>query len=279
MSETATEVQPTPDEQPSELQSGESDQQATSEPAPDPLAARLDGESVPVWARGRTVQEVLAQAENLNQTLQQYATSDRAPAQPQAPPESHQGDEPNAFSINVDDLYANPENFTRSILSEAERRASQAVQSASGPILQPLSRVARSEAAQAKREIFDRYGAEIDSMMASIPLQQKVSADAWLTAADVVAGRHWKELAEAQMERTLASRRDPGSMPTQSNPTSGSPARNAIDKLFKDKHPAVQRYVDNEVDAATLVAHAKRMGKTPEEYAESLKKIHERASA
>jgi hypothetical protein len=120
-------------------------------------------------------------------------------------------------------------------------------------------------------EVWSKYGPEIDMTMTNVPIQNRADVNMWRQAAELVAGKHYKELARGEAER-LASTADSGMLSSGGYSTNASPSsRGPIDQLFIDNHPSIQPFKDIGKSAADIRQHAQAMGHTPEAYAEMLK--------
>lgn len=235
--------------------------------------------SVPEWARGKTADEILA----LSQTFYNAAmTGSGAPAQPQAP---QQAPTPTAQSPAPDNMqtprlpspdlqYNDPAEYERQMQAYISATNQQALSQFAQPFIVQQSQLARAEARRDSRlgPIWDKYAGEIDAQMASVPMQHR-TVDAWQMAAKIVAGDHLDELASERAAQ-LAARPDTGTVSSGDNLVpagSEQGAADAIAELFRDDHPAIQRFKKIGKRADDVRKHAIAMGHTPEKYAEMLK--------
>jgi hypothetical protein len=131
---------------------------------------------------------------------------------------------------------------------------------------------ARAEARRNPRytSIWEKYSGEIDAQMSSVPLQAR-TLEAWEMAAKIVAGDHLDELAQARAE-SLAAAGDSGTISGSEVPgRQPTPASDPLSELFRANDPVVEKFRKIGYDAPKLIAHAAKMGHTPEAYAALLK--------
>jgi hypothetical protein len=120
-------------------------------------------------------------------------------------------------------------------------------------------------------EVWSKYGPEIDMTMTNVPIQNRADVNMWRQAAELVAGKHYKELARSEAER-LASTADSGMLSSGSGVgTAPSVSSDPIDQLFAENHPSIQPFKSIGKSAADIRQHALAMGHSSEAYAEMLK--------
>lgn len=221
------------------------------------------------WARGKTADEIVEITEQLRRQLVTQQPPPQTPQQPQntvTPPSN---------GIDPDLIYSNAAEYTQRMQGYVDTSINQQLQQASAPILAPLATMARDAASRdpSTAEVWKRYGPEIDATMAAVPLQNRADVNMWRQAAELVAGKHYRELARLEAER-LASTSDGGILPTGGiggGGTAGGGSLDPIDKLFAEDHPSIQAFKAIHKSASDVRAHAAAMGHTPEAYAEMLK--------
>jgi len=259
---------PAPNEtgsQPSgEPQAGANQTPNIPEQAPEPTPRGLKGaglrytedDGVPDWAIGKTADEIVGIAE---QRRTYVATQPSAPSPQQTPARSM----PDG-SLVYDDVNA----FTSGIKDYVDNQLSATLTGAA----QPLIGLARDAAMrdEERRDVWRRYGPEIDAVMAPLPAQQRADVNMWKQAAELVAGRHFKELARAEAERLMQTG-ETGMLPTGGAPSTPSKPSDPIEALFAERHPAIQSFLDEGISADKVRKHAAAMGHSPDAYAEMLR--------
>ena len=260
---------------PSELPAGSEPPKASEPSAPTSLdSADLrfsDDANVADWAKGKSAKDLVDLVENLR--VAATAAPVAAPAPALAPVPAPVGDIP--LGISADEIYSDTPGFVRSIEAFTNAKVAEGISQASTPLLQPLAGMARSSSmAEAKnKEVWDLYGPEIDLKMSSIPLQNRADPALWNQAVDMIAGEHRDDLARKAAERIIASAGDAGMLQTGGVTLAGGDVSSLspIQVLFNEDHPSIQAFKDEGMTAATVVAHASRIGHTEEVYAEMLK--------
>ena len=228
-----------------------------------------DDDGVPEWAVGKTADEIL----EITKTLHATMTSSQPTTQTQAPtPVTPQQQPVQQPSLSGDMLYSNPDGFVQGVQDYTKATVSESIRQASEPLLAPLATMARSEAQRNPEyaDIWKRYAPEIDAVMQTVPLNNRGNVDLWNQAAEMVAGKHYRELAKAEAERLVASG-DSGMIPTGGVPsTSASATLSPIDALFAKNDPAIQKFKDAGISATQVKGFASSMGHTEAAYAEML---------
>lgn len=172
-------------------------------------------------------------------------------------------------------IYDDPQEYQR----QMQQWQQQTVQAAQQQVAQQLQPMLQNQGEQAKltvkrdpeyQDVFDEYEPEIVAEMQNInPAQRTVKA--WQTAAEIVAGRHRKELGQK-----YAQQAQPEPSPTARQ--GGAPAgadksyRDAIDELLDSDHQYAQYCHDKDVTAEDLRRRASEMDLSPEEFVEIVKR-------
>lgn len=247
-----------------------------------------DNGRVPQWAVGKTADEMVKMTQGLVSSMgqpqpQQAPSASQSPQVPSTPanggrPMQQYGQPQQNAGPQLPDpdlMYSDPAEYQRQWNAYQQFQTAQTVQQASAPFLQSQAQIARdaSKRDPERSDVWDSYEPEIMAEMQKLPPQQKASVDAWNLAVDLVAGRHRRELAQQEAQK-LAANRDTGTVSANDpapDPTAGG-SRDAIDELFANDHPAIQRYKDNGISKDRVKKQATHMGRSIDEYAELLKK-------
>ena len=170
--------------------------------------------------------------------------------------------------------YTDPAEFHRQSLAYSQAMNAAQMQSFAAPILAQNATMARNEARRdaERADVWAEYSGEIDAAMANVPIEQR-TIDAWNMAADIVAGRHRKELATKMADRFVAERSDTGTISASGGlPIGGRQASgDALDELFQSDHPSVARMKALGKTADDVARTASAMGHTRESYANLLR--------
>jgi len=189
-------------------QSSETQPNAVSAPPSPPQLGVTDyrfraEDGVETWMIGRTASEV---AQIAGRTVRDVMN-----AMPQTPPQPPQATQSRAQNGEPDPelLITNPEEYHRQ--SQAYNRASVDAQVAAyaAPFTQSTSELARDASARDTRwtDVWRRFGPEIDALVATNTVQNPVARtqkSLWDQAAEIVQGRHYRELAAEEVERQRA---------------------------------------------------------------------------
>ncbi len=197
------------------------------------------------------------QVQTYVQHVNQQAQQTQAPRQPQ--------------QIDGDLWMTNPEQaqqlFKQQLMGEVQQMGQQAF----GHIYQGQASLARSNSMNDLRikEIWDKYGNEIDGLMAQVPPPQKANKEVWDQAAKLIMANHVDEIATEKAQSLVAS------MPhtetgTQRSASLPEPELSAIQKIRESDYG---KRIDYLTDAQIKEA-ATKMGHTVEEYAEMVTSTH-----
>ena len=175
--------------------------------------------------------------------------------------------------LDFNQAYSDPEGFGKALEAYVDARTEERLNSASATVLTPLASMARSQSINGKhKDVWTRFGPEIDEVMTKVPPQNKADPSMWDQAAEMIAGRHWRDLASAEAERK-AGLGAAGTIPTDGAPMNPTALGNLspIHRLFAENDPSIQSFKREGMDAAKVIAHASAMGHTEAAYAEMLK--------
>lgn len=173
---------------------------APTSTAPEPVKPEpfRYGDTAPAWARGKTAEEVLGIATNLNATVEGFIQNgSRAQAQQ---PQQPQYQAPPAQQPQFD-----PEGYLQR--KDIETLAPQFISQAVAPqFAQMHQSIAQANLNQVQRDnavIFQKYGPELNSYLAKVPFEQR-SVDNLTTIVDIVRGKHVEELGREIAGRLVA---------------------------------------------------------------------------
>jgi hypothetical protein len=186
------------------------DESKPSEKTPLPGASGTNTSTVPspewrvpdsdprVWARGRTAEEVLGIAEQLNGVVTTYVQrGSPQPTQPQYQPQ-YQPQQPQQPQYDQDAYLQrrDVEAFAPKLINDAV--APQFAQMHQSIAQANLAQIQRDNAVE-----FQKYGPEINSYLAKVPFEQR-SVDNLNTIVDIVRGKHVEELGREIAGRLVA---------------------------------------------------------------------------
>lgn len=246
-------------------------------------------DGVPEWAVGKTADEIVEIANELHQSLldgSAYAGPSQQGAQPNGAQSPANGSrQPQPPQMNAQNggappqpdpqlIYNDPSEYQRQLDAYNRWQTQQTIQQASGPLLQAQANMARDACRRDPEyaDVWDAYAPEIDALMQRVPMQNRADPKSWQQAAEMVAGRHRKELARKEAER-LAAEGNLGATISGDATTPGAdsgPSRDAISQLFADDHPAIQKFKEQGISAQKVRSHGVQMGHSPDEYAKIL---------
>lgn len=119
-------------------------------------------------------------------------------------------------------------------------------------------------------KVWQKYGPEIDALVAAIPVWQRSKAT-YDQAAKIVRANHVNDLVQEELDRARASGGF-GTEPAGSGSAAPSaPSERPLDKLFADNHPHVQRLKDAGLTTPERVREfLPRMGRSEEDFVNSI---------
>lgn len=235
-----------------------------------------DDPNVPSWARGKSASELLELSSQMYSALQSGAnTSPSTPSPSPAPaPQASMNNAPNGIpSVDPNLIYSNPDEYHRQMEARTNAIIEARLAQAGAEISTPLASMAKSQAMTHRPDVWERYGPEIESTMASMPANARGNVETWKRIVNYVAGEHVDELARIKAEELMASGGS-GSLPTQAGSSTlpnAASTRSPIQKLFDEGHEAVKGFVMDGISPAQVEAHARARGHDLESYATILK--------
>ena len=263
-----------------------------SDPSPPSLPSeptRYSEDDAPYpWAVGRTSREVADIAQQLMSTIQ-HGVMPPAPAQPTQPhnpidsnagwgaaqPQAPNYQQPPVGMPDPELALRDADQYNRQMsayMDQRDQRLMGEIQKMAAPMAQTTGMLARQQLAADPEynDIFTKYGHEIDMEMQNnnIPPQAR-TPQAYKIMADMIRGRHYKELARAEAELLLQNR-GPGTVRVGSDPGSGFNDGGAGDTLDRawasDKIPYFRSSKAGGLTKADVREAAKRQGYTVDEF-------------
>lgn len=234
----------------------------------------VSGDGVPSWAIGKTAGEVLKTANELHIALQR---NDPAPvvSPPSPPPVSPPMSTNGIPDVDANLIYSNPAEYHRQMEARTAALIDARLAAASSAVVTPLASLARSEAARDAElaDVWRDYAPDIDLIMQRVPEGARGRVDLWREAAQMVAGKRYKELAQKEAAR-LVSTQDAGMLSTQGGPNAprSTSSTSPIARLYNEDHPSVKGFKADGISADALIAHGRKMGHDEAAYAEMLTK-------
>ena len=238
------------------------DQPASNEPEPSPPSqpslpsepVRFGEDDAPYpWAVGRTAREVADIAQQLMTTIQHGVQPPQPqPTQPDpqagwgaAQPTQHYQAAPAPTNVSMPDpelALRDADQYNRQMaayMDQRDQRLLGEIQKMAAPMAQTTGMLARQQLAADPEynEIFTKYGHEIDMEMQNnnIPPQAR-TPQAYKIMADMIRGRHYKELARAEAEKLLENL-GPGTVRVGSSPGTallGGGAGDSLDQAWEN---------------------------------------------
>lgn len=220
---------------------------------------------------GLTASEVAQRAqtaETSNQQIvaqvQQYVNSQRAQPPPQATPTA---------AIDPDLWLTDPAKAQALMQQQTMAQVQQYVNSAGQPLLVGQASTARatSQSDPSNKEIWQKYGHEVETLMSRVPLTQRTQKEMWDQAVKMVRSEHVEEISQ-ERALTIAA-----NMPhSETGSTGGSPGvtkatSGAIQKIRESEYG--KSHLDGYSDAH-LIETAKKMGDTIDQYANMITSTH-----
>lgn len=280
MSETETNAPPTPE-------NGNSGESPPSEaPGSEKSEATLEktgfrwGTDAPKELQGRTAAETAQYVEQLqgavqnflSQSQQQQASQQSAAQQAAARQQATQM--ASTLKEIGEGLYSDPEKSLEKFAAMQQAEMGQQVGQTIGNVLTPLYHAqaasAREIAKTDDRDLWNKYGSEIEQVVNALPLAQRANPEAYKAAAKIVRGNHFEEIAteRAQAIAAQASSGVEGGYGGTSYPTTGGEGA-VVEKLKESDYgkQLVEKYGPRGV-----IKHLEKMteadGTTPMQFAE-----------
>ena len=240
-----------------------------------PLEHRFSESDAPYpWAVGKTVKEAMDMNQGMMQTLQTFTPTVPNP-QPPAPVQ-----QPNLQGPPDPQLsYDNPAEYNRQLQAYINTQTTSQVQAQAQAFAQPiqlqLKQQARTLAAQDPKvkEIFEKYGHEIDTQMLSVD-PQYCTVDSYIKVAKMIKGDHLDEFIDAAAKRQSQIGAGTISGDAALSPQEPSMPQDAIDKFWDADGPYVQRMKADGSNKARLRQAISIMKISPDEYIKSIERGH-----
>ncbi len=230
---------------------------STVPPSSEPFRFSNDDTSIPQWMWGKTPQEVAAATQQLVSTSAYAQQPQQYDAQQHTAP----------TAPNPDLMYSDPGTYQRQLLDYQSQVFQQQLASVALPVMRSQADLARSASKQDPMvsHVWNRYEPEIEAELRGIPAHQR-SKVLYDKAAEIVQGRHYRELAREEASKLAASS---GFMTDRSNNV-GDPAQpsqgDALDTFWKTDHPSVRFSERNGVSKAQVRDFCKKMQISVDQY-------------
>lgn len=232
------------------------------------------GDEAPESIRGKGARESADYVRQLERTLAQLAAA--PPQQPAyQPSQPYQSSYQNAPAPQAPKFDPYADNFSEQVASATQSYAQQAIYQAAPAFFAPLAAIARSNsrANTEYADVYSRYGAEVDALMAPLDPSLKAQPEAWDRAAAMVRGNHYRELVRAEAERlsTSAPPTTERASASGANPPASAPAEDDLAAFWHEDGSYVRALRENGTILNNLYEAARRMGYSPNEYAKTLR--------
>jgi hypothetical protein len=167
-------------------------------------------------------------------------------------------------------MYSAPEQYQQQMIAYQQHVMQQTMQQAAQPLIQGQAEQAKWSSQNDPRwkDIWSKYGHEIEAQMAGIHITQRTNKQLWDTAAQLVKSNHIDELVHERAQ-TLASQGGFGTVsgaPTAGIPQGGGFA-DPVSELFSNtEHPEVVRMKEGGVGPQEIREYLARTGQDPRKY-------------
>ena len=173
--------------------------------------------------------------------------------------------------------YDNPAEYSRQLAMYMKTTTDAAIQEQArafaAPMQQQQKQMARTLAAQSPKlkEIFDKYGHEIDTQMISVDAQY-CTVDAYTKVAQMIKGQHLDEFIDAAVQKRAQI--GSGTISGDAGATVVEPAmpKDVLDEFWESGHPYVQRLKEDNMTPGRIRQNLPIMKLTPTEYVDSIKR-------
>lgn len=199
------------------------------------------GTNAPTWAQGKTAEEVLGIATQLEGVVRQHIAGQAPPVQPQQQPYTNQWGSSQQAPQQITPAY-DPDSYLqrRDIETLAPRMINEATSSQFNSVYESLAQTNLDNVKRNFSTIFEKYGPEVYGYIAKLPVQSR-TVDNLTTVVKLVRADHVDEIAReqavrlaAEMEPTLRSTGSP-SVPVASHEPNNTLQSQAIPQDWKDR--------------------------------------------
>ena len=250
---------------------------APSGPQTPTLEHRFSDADAPYpWAVGKTVNEVMDMTQGAFQTMQTFTPTVQNPQPPAVPQQpALQSAIPGMPDAQLS--FDNPAEYNRQLALYMKATTDAAVQQQAAQFAQPMmqqqKQMARTLASQNPnlKDIFDKYGHEIDTQMLSVD-PQYCTVDAYTKVAQMIKGQHLDEFIDAAVQKRAQIGSGTISGDAPSGPTESTVPQDAIDEFWESGHNYVKRLESDGITKNKLRENLPKMGLTAEAYIESIKR-------
>lgn len=154
-------------------------------------------------------QQLQQQLQQVQSAVQQYF-SQQGTQQQQAASQYNQTTN-EAANVNYDDLedewLTSPGKASQKLAQQVQSSTMQQVQQFAQPLLQSQAATAKSVAQQDPevREVFNKYGSEVQQYVQNVPLEHRTNPELWKKAASMVKADHFDEIVQERAQEIAAS--------------------------------------------------------------------------
>ncbi len=219
-----------------------------------------------VWARGKTAEEILADAGRMNDTLDTFVRTGAQPQPPQPPTQPQYQQPPQQQPITNEDYVTG---------GQLNAWGQQAVGQIAPQVNRAIEMAASANLDLVKRDnalIWQKYGPELNELLVKVPVWER-TVDNLRMVTDFVRGRHVEELASERASRLVA---DMGPTIRSGGGSSGgaggfqAPSTNESSILGNEKVPASWRDMAAKVglDERAIDGYLQANGMTREQFVE-----------
>jgi hypothetical protein len=217
--------------------------------------------------QGKTPQETIDLVGRLVTGITELSRDRMQPTQPQYVTPQQQ-----AQPLNPDLIIENPGEWQRQFAQALSNQQAQQMAAVAAPVLQQQAETARwmSQQDEKRKDIWGKYGTEVEGLMASIPAAYRTKA-MWDKAADMVKAEHADEIIEERALQRAAQLRGTDTVGSgygdSAEGRSGSAATEAWDAAAANPYG---KHMIATVGKAGIAEHARREGLKLEDYLKTI---------
>jgi hypothetical protein len=269
-----------PENEETQLQSSEPESDSNSpptEPTSGEHTSALErtgfrfGDAAPQSLQGRTAAETaeyVKQLENQQQqminSVQQYVATQ---AQQQQPPQQQ------AQAIDPDLMITDPAAWQRQFATQMSQGVQQYINQAGVPLYQGQAATAKSLSRKDPdyQEVWQKYGSEVERLMANVPLAQQANPEIWNQAAKIVKSEHLDDFIHEKAKNLAATLGATEQGGTGTALGVGAPTNEDIQRI---RDSAYGKTNLGEYSDAQIQRTAEKMGHSIKEFADLVQGTH-----
>lgn len=206
------------------------------------------GPEAPSELQGKTPQQTLDYYQQLASAVRQYVTQNQT-QQAHAAAAQQQAQRAVQMATNskeISDTWFNdPEKAQQMLSAQIQQNIGNQVGGALAPLFAGQAATARDAASRGKEGLWQKYGREIDAIVANVPLAAKANPELWRQAARLVEANHLDEIVH---ERATSIAAAAGGM-VETGSTSGSPATG------KSASPVIEKMKESAYGQSLIAKH------------------------